>query len=288
MFKFAQLVAVAAASTASATAATAAADEKKAKASVAAASAKVKTSLTTSTSKIGTLFTMQGATGAHPATYNGLAANHAADSVEQCVQCTMAGGDWGWTVVTPASAATLEVAKTATHAAIPAHAKVDEVLSTTLKTCTFTGASLTKSKLTPTTAKPNHAIVDIDLEYGDMFTKFGACHSIDKVTKDMQTDSYSAATAAGHLNPVASVRNFATTFTASAFNVKAITAASDWKVEWATTTSGKAPWGAGRVVLPHDYAGGMYMTVANHADTHFAIKIDATVNRYFDAASAKA
>jgi hypothetical protein len=141
MFKFAQLVAVAAASTAASTAstasATASADEKKAMDSVNAASAKVKKNLTTSGSKIGTLFTMQGATGAHPATYNGLAANHVfnpnlADvSVEQCVQCTMAGGDWGWTVVTPASAATAGVAKTATHAAIPAHAKVDEVLSTT-------------------------------------------------------------------------------------------------------------------------------------------------------------
>jgi hypothetical protein len=137
MFKIAQLVAVAAASTAASTASTASADEKKAMASVNAASAKVKTSLTTSSTKIGTLFTMQGATGAHPATYDGLAANHVFNSnlanvsVEQCVQCTMAGGDWGWTVTTPASAATAGVAKTATHAAIPAHAKVDEVLSTT-------------------------------------------------------------------------------------------------------------------------------------------------------------
>jgi hypothetical protein len=47
-------------------------------------------------------------------------------------------------------------------------------------------------------------------------------------------------------------------------------------------------WGTIRFIMPHEFAGGLYMSVANIDHTNVAVRVKATLDRYFDGASAQA
>jgi hypothetical protein len=260
MFKFASLVAIASAASVEDTKAAAAKAEATAKAHMAAAQKKLNASAKIGSSKIGTLFTMPGVVTHAQLEANSLENGH----TERCVQCSLAGGDWDWTVVTPAVAAD-EAKKIKAHSA---------VLSKTDMTCTG---------LDKKTAATAHAVVDPSVTYKDLFNDFSGCHVWGKVTKAEQLLTAEASTAKTHLNPVQSVKGFHTDFDTTKFDV----VTSSWTVNWGAHAA-TDKWGAGRVILPYDFKGGMYMSINHPEHTNVAIRVSGTTDRYFDAASAKA
>lgn len=142
---------------------------------------------------------------------------------------------------------------------------------------------MTCTGLDKKTAATAHAVVDPSLTYKDLFNGFSACHSWGKVTKAEQLATAEASTKVGYVNPVQSVKGFHTDFDTTKFDVKT----SSWTVNWAAAEA-KAGWGAGRVILPNDFKGGMYMSVNNPEHTSVAVRVAGAADRYFDAASAKA
>lgn len=262
MFKFASLVAVTAALTAADTKAAAAKAEASAKKNVAAAQKKLSASAKIGSSKIGDkLFTMPGTV---KVTHAQLEANTLESAgTQRCVECTLAGGNWDWTITTPAVKA-----DAATH-----KAAVDAVYSKLDKTC---------HGLDKKTAATADAVVDPSVTYKDLFNDFSACHGWGKVTKADQLDTKLAVTKSDYVNPVHSVKGFDTDFDTTKFDVKT----STWSVNWSAASTGK--WGAGRVILPSDFSGGLFMKVNNPEHTNLAIKVAGTADRYFDAGSAKA
>merc|ERR1712028_29454 len=60
-------------------------------------------------------------------------------------------------------------------------------------------------------------------------------------------------------------------------------------VDWDTTvmtTTGDDKWGTARIIMPHSFTGGMYMSLVNYTHTSVAVKVDGLTNRYFNGASA--
>lgn len=93
-----------------------------------------------------------------------------------------------------------------------------------------------------------------------------------------------AATAEGVKATVQQTGPVNTTFDAKTFGGNK---AATFKVDWDTTNSDS--WGVARIIMPHSFAGGMYMSVVNDDHTNFAVKVDGGLTtRWFDGLSAKA
>jgi len=121
-----------------------------------------------------------------------------------------------------------------------------------------------------------------------MFTGVEGCNDWVKVSKSSQEADYAlvnftpstskdkatataandAATLKGKAATVQSTGVIATTFDAKKF----VSDKKDsFKVDWDTTSDDK--WGAARIVMPHSFAGGMYMSLVNDDHTNVAIKV---------------
>lgn len=250
MFRLAGLVAAAAASTNS----TAAADEAKAKAQVAHIQSTA-TSVITGSSKV-TGFEIPHHAGV-AVTYADLA--KAGD--EYYLECQFAAGaTWEAEVAAVAAvAAHGKVAAVAAKAAVPAHCNVDAHHST---------AAAEKLAVT----------ADPSLTYEEFFDRLATASGQTKA-QNTARDSFviengarAATVADATACPVAyDEATFAATATASL--------GYSWKANDATTAG---QWCYSRTFLPHTFSGGLLLTHTAANDTTVAVKVDNTVDRYFD------
>ena len=250
MFKLASLIAIAAA------AETAAEEKKKAEANLARENKKLGKALKTGTSKIGKLTEIMPFTTSDAPTY--------ADLSDDCTSCIFSGSTW-------TAATTKDVAK-----------------------CVIPATKLTALKKAKTTADPEGlgvaATVDADLTYKAMFAGIEECNGwkwdkktneaayaslkLPKATKDV--------TVAAEAEILKSYGAVGTTFDAKKFEASK---AATFKVHWGATET--SSWGVARIDMPHDFAGGMYMSLINDDHTNVAVKVKGSItDRYFDGISA--
>jgi len=95
--------------------------------------------------------------------------------------------------------------------------------------------------------------------------KFTPSTSKDKATATAADDKMIAL---GKAATVQSAEVIGTTFDAKKFDSNP---KDTFKVDWDTTSHDK--WGAARIVMPHSFKGGMYMSLVNDDHTNVAVKV---------------
>jgi hypothetical protein len=269
MFRLAQLVAVAAATT---TAADAAAAESKAKASLKKAQKNVTDTVLSST-KVAGLEIPQ--VDGKAATYADLAAD---DS--NCVQCLLAdGATWSaYVALVP------EVKGVAKKGDVPAVLHVAEVPAVAAHCVTSTEKTTAIDKLT---LKDKTLItLQADLTYEEFFAGLATCAATGVEVEADIKDSFTYVNGAALATAEGTVSACPVAYDAATFKTDKTSAVKfSWTAQDAAT---QGYWCYINTALPADgYSGGLLLTHMNDADTKVAIKIDSTIDRYFDNASMK-
>jgi len=258
MFRLATLVAVAAAATVKSAEADADKDEAKAKDQVAKAAKTVKSAISGSSKVVGLEVPQIDGSNGKALTYADIIAHP--ETADYQLSCVFAEG------------ATWEaaVAKSAKVAAKPAQ-------------CTV---SADKIKALDKDAKLKTAqdlTLDSDLTYEELFAALESVSdqtSVENKARDSFVNSSGARTDTSVACPVA--------YDATTFGEKAQAKTGTVEYKWAVNSDSTAgQWCYSKTFLPKSFSGGLLLTHTAAADTQVAVKVDNTVDRYFNNASLK-
>lgn len=168
-----------------------------------------------------------------------------------CTPCVLAGGKWT--------------------------AGINDVSSCVFEATKIAALKKAATSKTNTAGTNIAAPVDADVTWKAMFDGIEKCNEWVKVDAKSQKEAYDTSSdkvanaadkAKGKEATVQSMGSFGTTFDAKKFDT---VKTNSWQIDWDKDSTSN--WGSARIIMPHSYAGGMYMSLVNDTHTNVAVKV---------------